>query len=522
MHSAGHTMISVTLRAALIGGCIFGAAFAFAPIIPERRSPSSILFSSSEGDSNDDGGGIEDFEKERMNIVRNLQRSYYRDVPETSNADIDTDIQSSTSSAGASFDPSTGRINNLTLWRVGWVETPGRRNCLNVHEMQYTHMFETILAQKESSQEPVYFGHLYLPGGTKADKSGEPKYQLKTWHEELADENRFDNYDSTSTIKAPDISTPTVDRSAVVGCLMQIIDHRRIEDGRLMLLVQALERFVVEEVIEEKPYYVANVQVLLDREELPWYNGSGRGNNKEMQNVDENFCKTLRGKAVAASFCYHDYEFDRPKLPTESDKYMTQDDVPWVEISQLLPFAKYSTDDVCLASANERSAHVADALTGNDNDDGSTGSSLAGGSELPMERELWNGGITWDPPPVSNVVVRRAEDTDCDTLETLLWLALDDFCRATGFDLPEEIRYLIPPEMDYLDITTDKYLPSKYPKLRRQKRLSYLAPALIENVEIPMKGMRQVWLNTPSTTARLLGALDRYEYLNNKMMGQFE
>jgi hypothetical protein len=49
-----------------------------------------------------------------------------------------------------------------------------------------------------------------------------------------------------------------------------------------------------------------------------------------------------------------------------------------------------------------------------------------------------------------------------------------------------------------------------------------MAPELIENIELPMKGMRQVWLNTPSTAERLLGALERYEYLNNMLMGQFE
>lgn len=89
-----------------------------------------------------------------------------------------------------------------------------------------------------------------------------------------------------------------------------------------------------------------------------------------------------------------------------------------------------------------------------------------------------------------------------------------------GFTLPEEVTCLLPEEMDYLEVKTDRYLSSSYPKLRRQRRLSYLAPALIENLEIPLKGMRQVWLNTPSTAARLLGALERYEYLNNKMLGQ--
>ena len=290
-----------------------------------------------------------------------------------------------------------------------------------------------------------------------------------------------------------------------------------------MILVQALERFVVEEIVDTKPYSVANVQILLDKEELPWE----RHGNSRRKDMNENLCKHLRGKAVAASFYYHDYEFgDRPRLPvqdkndTGDENYLSKDDIPWLEISKLLPFAHYSTDGMCLDAANEKTAHVDDSMVTLSDDD--SGSSVAGG-ELPLEQELWNGGITWDPPPVSNVVIRQSQECkNCDTLETLLWLALDDFCRATGFILPEEITCLLPPEMDYLDVKADRHLSSNYPKIRRQRRLSYLAPALIENLETPMKGMRQIWLNTPSTSARLLGALERYDYLNNKLMGQFE
>lgn len=337
---------------------------------------------------------------------------------------------------------------------------------------------------------------------------------------------------------------------------MEIIDHRRLEDGRLMILVQAVERFVVEEVVERKPYAVANVQILLDEEDLPWEKDAKK-DDVDVGGVDENYCRYLRGKAVDASFHYHDYEFgNRPTLPIAknsakrdgddddddgTEQYLSQEDIPWVEISKLLPFAHYSNDDICLDAANEKTASVDESMPtttpGNNNDinDGKLSSSATTTTttgELPLEQELWNGGITWDPPPVvvSNDLQRRSRDTlDCNALETLLWLALEEFCRATGFVLPEEVACLLPPEMDYLDIQipVDCHpkvlsLSSEYPKLRRQRRLSYLAPALIENVETPMKGMRQVWLNTPSTAGRLLGALERYDYLNNKLMGQFE
>ena len=416
------------------------------------------------------------------------------------------------------LDESTGIIRNLPLWRVGWVETPGRTNCLNVHEGQYTHMFETILSSSSLQRQPLYFGHLYVPGGS-ANAQQSPECQLRTWRDELAD------YDTTrfdpSVLNTYRGNQYVNDRSAVIGCLMQITDYRRMEDGRLMILVQALERFVVEDIVETKPYGVANVQILLDEEELLWNNAKSY--------VSEDSCKYLRGEVISSSFYYHDYEFEKAKLPISNscddndddntdEYYLSKDDVPWISISKLLPFARYSTDDISPIKANEYRRSVEQScMSINENASG----------ELPLEKQLQNGAILWKPPPLmsSDRVIRRSQDlNDCDTLETLLWLAIDDFCRAARFTLPEEVACLIPREMDYLDITIPSAtveLSQQYPKLRRQRRLSYLAPALIENLDVG-KDMRQVWLNTPSTKARLVGVLERFDHLNNEIMGQFE
>lgn len=105
--------------------------YVFLPI-----AATAALFSSDSSSSDD--GGIEDFESERMNIVRILQRSYYRDIPDDMGNQTMMMLDEgeyAQSSKTTSFDRNTGKINNLPLWRVGWVETPGRRNCLNVHEM---------------------------------------------------------------------------------------------------------------------------------------------------------------------------------------------------------------------------------------------------------------------------------------------------------------------------------------------------------------------------------------------------
>jgi len=398
-----------------------------------------------------------------MEMVRSLQKTFYKSAEDeiTARPELQKD---------------TGVVTNLPLWRVGWVETPGRANCLNVHEGQYTHMFETILSQPK----PWYVGHLHLPGGFKMARTEEERYDLKTWRDEIDDEMRFKE----------------LGRSAVVGTMMRITDYRRMEDGRLILLVHAMERFVVDHIVQHFPYSVADVQILPDTEVLP-------------EGSDENFCKLARAAAVAESFQYHGYEYDQVLLPLpKNTDYLPTEGIPSSAISKVLPFAYYCPDDSSLDTVEKAES--------------TKESSGFFGGQPPLEKILQNGSILTDPPfiPGPESVNRRL--TDLNAIETLLWLALDDFCRCAGFVLPEEILCLMPLELNYLDMDPPKQrLSPKYPVLRRQQRLSYLAPALLENLEIGA-GMRQAWLNTPSTKVRLAAVLERYELINSSMMGKFQ
>ena len=78
-------------------------------------------------------------------------------------------------------------------------------------------MFETILHQPP----PWYVGHLYLPDGSRNLKSPNPKHHLAAWDDAVT-------------------SHCEEDESAVVGTLLRIADYRRMADGRLLLLVQAM------------------------------------------------------------------------------------------------------------------------------------------------------------------------------------------------------------------------------------------------------------------------------------------
>jgi len=103
--------------------------------------------------------------------VRKLQEAFYRPDSSDSYARLGKD---------------TGRVLCLPLWRVGWTELPGRANCLNVHEPQYTHMFETVLA----GPAPWYVGRLCLPGGFRMARTGAAPFVLTGCREELDDADR--------------------------------------------------------------------------------------------------------------------------------------------------------------------------------------------------------------------------------------------------------------------------------------------------------------------------------------------
>jgi Lon protease-like protein len=463
-----------------------------------RRSSSN----SDDNTSEDEQEGVMD-EAERMELVRKLQKTFYQ--PSGSEDDDNT-----SSAAATKLDPTTGIFHNLPLWRVGWVELPGRANCLNVHEGHYTNMFETILA----GPQPWYVGHLHLPGGTKnSRKLNETAFQLKNWQDEIADDSRWD---SSSLLLR--------DRSAVVGCLMRITDYRRLQDGRLILLVHPLERFVVQKTLQSFPFGRADVQMLPDMDAYLANTFDTTENSG-----DENFYKVARAKAVRASFAHHEYECSTTRLlplPKQED-YLATDTSFGSAITAVLPFSFFADDDSSLLE-DTTAAESASSSSKIATDDAFLGAAP------PLEHTLINAGIlqfpfsltggTTDNGDSDNNADNDDDDDDSSTvLETLLWLELDDFCRAQSFRLPKEVLQLMPPNLvETLDLHPPaQFLSSKYPIHRRQQRLSYHIPALIEQTRYGAN-MRQVWLNTPTTAARLRAVLQRFQAINEANMGQFE
>ena len=100
-----------------------------------------------------------------------------------------------------------GTMPDLAVCRWPWEILPHHQKVLVVHEPQYTHMFETILA----GPSPHLYLHALLPGGTS--QLSDPEFELRPG------------------TKAP-----------LHGTLMRIVAVLREADSRLVLVVQGLSR----------------------------------------------------------------------------------------------------------------------------------------------------------------------------------------------------------------------------------------------------------------------------------------
>jgi Lon protease-like protein len=444
---------------------------------PTRSSTALILKAA--GSNNDDnqqreeGESEEDF-KRRMAVVRALQMSYY----------------SSADKEPSHLDKATGKLFDLPLWRVPWWEVPGRSNVLNVHEPIYTNMFETILY----GPKPWCFGHLYLEGGSKNLKSEEANLQLETWETII----------------------PTSAASAVIGCLMNISDYRRLNDGRLLLLVHAMERFVVTDVQQRLPYSIVNAQILPDAEEMDPQLDFGAYQEADLVQV--------RAMAIQESVRFHDYEYDPDHLlPVPDRPDMDVTDVLGSDIAKVLPFCPFSKTLEPPAPTTQVSIPPKYDTTDLES--------------LPsLEYRLLCQGV-FHTPLVDPEFTQR-QDLTTDELEYELWLAINNYLIQTRTPVSPILLGLLPPsivwpkefvlkpivqDLAVLDSMEHDFVlvSADYPVHRRQRRLSYSAAHLMETTADSANKLRPLLLTTPSTHQRLRLLLDRFDLWQEAKWGEF-
>lgn len=487
-----------------------------------------------DNEANDDIKEEEEEFRRRMAVVRSLQMSYYKPavaVPDK-NGSEEAVVQ-----PRCSLDEATGELLSLPLFRAPWWEVPGRSNVLNIHEPIYTNMFETILY----GPKPWTFGHLYLQDGSRNLKSEDPQLQLETWE-----------------------STPKNSGSAVLGCLMNISDFRRLADGRLLLLVHAMERFVITDVKQRLPYGIANAQILPDAEEID----PGVDFGLELKEKDLSLPRAL---AIQESVRYHDYEYDRDHvLPVDDRADLGVTDITGSDIAKVLPYCPFSkTLDPPAPSYEPVLPFNASSKDNTNNDE-----------PLPsLEYRLLCRGVY--QTPLSDPDFPQRQSLSTDELEYELWLAINNFLILTRTPVSPVLLGLLPihldiwptsiptiPTMskdsssslasnnsstavftDQATTTTTTTVPAKpfalkqivsglasldsvehdfvqvapeYPPHRRQRRLSYSAAHLLESDFRVANDLRPKLLAAPTTHQRLRMVLETFDQWQEAKLGEFQ
>lgn len=480
-----------------------------------------------------------------MRTIRALQQAFY------SSPDTEEDVSACASS---SIIQSDGSIKSLPLWRVSWVELIGRSNVLIVHEARYTHMFEQVIrgAELQNGQKEMYFGHLRLPGGSSS--IGKEGFELHSWEKEaeLLSESRSDDKDTDSTSAAAEAEYCYTDdadqhascRSAVVGTLMRIVDYRRMGDGKLLLLVQALDRFVVTKPIRELPFSVADVQLLPDSEEIEVHikedDTSFPGDKCGWYAVlDNEEAIRLRSKATAAAIKWQRYEFDSTvRLPVRDDGKddLSPADIVGTALKGVIPHISFGST----VSPSELSA-TEPLLESKQDEDRRRNDQVAISTKAEplLEKRLVDSGILLGPTEPDSR--RRRSFFSAEELERELWIFVDEWVQIHNAipKFPSELLALLPRNVDWPEgfileelaatMTATSALKGArpfvrvsedYPPHRRRRRLSYVISALTDHTPFG-KGMPPILLEIHSTRDRLEAVLDVFEFVNTEHMGEF-
>ena len=477
-------------------------------------------------ENNDADGELEG--RERMKTIRALQDAFYSSGSEEDEV-----------SSACRVEPD-GSIASLPLWRVSWTELPGRSNILIVHEARYTHMFEQVVRNGQ-----MLFGHLRLPGGSNS--IGKEGYELLSWKDEadIMLASQADEDDSEAEYcYTDDVQEHSSCRSACVGTLMKIIDYRRMGDGKLLLLVHALDRFVVSKPIQELPFSIADVQLLPDSEEMEdvlAQQKKGEAKDKMWYSaLDSIDVKKTRRIATSNALRWQQYEFDNTiKLPVRSDGSddLTPADVVGTALKSVIPHIPFASPTV----PSKLLSTVCTEDKSEDTDRSESSTSQNPSDLVPMEKLLIDSGILLGPsePDPS----RRRSSFTIEQLERELWIFVNEWVQVNNAmsSFPPELLALLPPRDTYEwpedfileDLATTMAATSElkgsrpfvrvaedYPAHRRRRRLSYVISALTDHTPFG-RGMPPILLEIHSTRDRLEAVLDVFEFVNTEKMGEF-
>ena len=413
----------------------------------------------------------------RMKLVRELQKSFYKDEEAPT-------LQVETAETLESTATTASTIQNLPLWRVQWTELPGSQNVLNVHVPHYTNMFQKLLKgqskkwgdheeeedkdesenNNDNNKNNFYFGHIFLPGGS--ENLDNPQFSLQ---------------------------------EGDIGTLMRVSDSRQQSDGRLTLVVQALERFEIRNVVRShSPYAIADVSVCVDDEQQKATTtiASAFDNHPfEYRTVSIDECEitsddgTLVGLSISplSNFDATTKPIPLPSETTTSDTDTdtdTKDIVAvaesnvWIHLDELLKLLRIASNGVGVP--------VPTQIMG----------------LLPRSRTVLS-----ERPKV----VQHEDWPDDFALEAFVANMEDQTTTTTTTTTTTVGTYSKSPFVRVDEIGNENYSP-----LRRAQRLSYVVWTLTDKIALPLEGGKDIY--GPETILGLTSTTERLELATEKII----
>ena len=339
-------------------------------------------------------------------------------------------------------------------------------------------------------------------------------------------------------------TTTSTNKATYTGVLMQVADAKQLEDGRLALVVQALERFEVMEATQHEPYAIATIQLMPDAElALPFYETA----QQKALEVSDDFLKNedAWGAACAAALetaaQFRTFEYKPVTVESSSMGAVA----PLVNYDTEIDLAKVFPSDSTVVNAQEE--HVTEVMEKHlfsasplsipDNLD-----ELNEKRVVQLEHDVWLGvdalvnllhQLSSNPgearvTPVPTQMLGLLPRGNCQGKGYIPWPAdfkldqyanrLEDYAAAMSvgtFSKSPFVRY------DYADSAL-----KSYPAMRRAQRLSFVVWILLENIglvggdergSVSRPISRQEILELPSITERLEAAKGRLDAINDAL-----
>jgi hypothetical protein len=318
----------------------------------------------------------------------------------------------------------------------------------------------------------------------------------------------------------------TNDEAVVVGTLMKINDHVRLDDGRLMLHLYAVERFVVMEPKRLLPYPIADVMVLPDDEEIAL-------NSNEI------------GSAVQSTLLnWNQYEFDSTiRFPIErhdDDTIMSLVEVLMScgedVMAKMIPFAPYKYSCLDEEGSGQTVDSKPKAIKSTQSSSIYDAPDISELNRYNVIREVQSYNLELAEKALNSVAISQTSDIEYD-----LWILIDEYVKLREVTnvFPKQLLCLLPRGIEWPEDFSLYKLASAhagvaddnnsfgfvadrtdYPDQRRQKRLSYACTALLGGpvTDHPLlnRTMRRRLLEIPSTKGRLWAARELFEAYNSQ------